>query len=203
MFVCLRLACSVRNCAWCGSGVALLTWCMWGWVAFALILYGWVRATDAIKGRAVAPVLSLSCTILFTSFLFSASVLCYAVSLNGSHARLLNTHTRSSCKFLIFAFRRFLCVSCPRAKNMLRALFLAPRMGAQKYHSVLLVNRNDLVLTYLQRLASSRFQNASAKNVPRRQTFHSSPHLQIAHNIDQSLMVAQFLPVWPGKSHRI
>ena len=145
------------------------------------------------------PILSHSFSILFASPFICCicSVLCCFLELFACEVAQ-HSHTRSSCKFLICAIKSFSCVPCRRAKNMLRAFFCAAR-GCSDCHSVL-VGRFEFFLSCFQRLTSSRFQVLSLQNVPRRQTPHSSPHLQFAQNFNRSHMVAPFLAFWPSWS---
>ena len=110
-----------------------------------------------------------------------------------------HTHTRSSCKFLLCAFKRFSCVPCRHAKNMLRAFFCAAR-GCPDYHSVL-VGRFEFFFHVSKGSPVHAFRIWSLLNVPRRQTPHSSPHLQFAQMFNPSHMVAPFLSVWPSTLH--
>ena len=117
------------------SGVALLTlysvWCMS--VGWRLLRFCTLEGRPQMQLRVVLWL--LFCRSLSPSssphHFFAAFVLCCAVFLDCSRARLLSTLTRSSCKFLICAIERFSCVPSQRAKNMLRAFFFVPRVGVQ------------------------------------------------------------------------
>ena len=146
----------------------------------------------------MAPVLSRSFSILFASPFTCCicSVPCCFLELLAREVAQ-HTHTRSSCKFLSCAFKRCSCITCQRAKNMLRAFFFVPRMGVRTVIPCSWAGLSFFFLSCSRRLTSSHFQVLP----PRRQTPHSSPHLQFAQIFNPRLLVAPFHAVWPSRQH--